>query len=222
MIRFCDDEVGCVEYHSLNRGKLISYFLSGHIDEMVSVYDDFNEGQFIGIITYNSILYALSIDSAILKEYVILDRNIWNNAREIFKRRSRDIRKATLLPVLDQDYHLICFAYQDEDANRELRMLRELKEAQGVLQFSDLLPEYKCVKIYGFNELAYYFAEYLREQNIQVQLDGIMWQDFLPNEECLVPEYECLNIYAEGTWKKSRNWKENLLRSVSVDRKSVV
>lgn len=217
MIRFCDDEVGCVEYHSLNRGKLISYFLSGHIDEMVSVYDDFNEGQFIGIITYNSILYALSIDSAILKEYVILDRNIWNNAREIFKRRSRDIRKATLLPVLDQDYHLICFAYQDEDANRELRMLRELKEAQGVLQFSDLLPEYKCVKIYGFNELAYYFAEYLREQNIQVQLDGIMWQDFLPNEECLVPEYECLNIYAEGTWKKSRNWKENLLRSVSVE-----
>lgn len=217
MIRFCDSDVGCVEYDLLNRSQLISYFLSGHLDEIVCVYDGSSGENFVGIITYYSLLRALSIDGAILKEYVILDQDIWQNARKIFKKRRRNIREIIPLPVLDKDYNLICFAYQDMDANREIRMLRELKEAQGVLQFSDVYPEYKCVKIQGFNELAYYFADYLRDQNVQVQLDGTMWQGFFANEECQVAEYECLNIYAEGTWEKTRNWKENLLRSVSVE-----
>ncbi len=38
-----------------------------------------------------------------------------------------------LLLVLDRDYQLICFAYQDKDANREIRMLRELKETRKAL-----------------------------------------------------------------------------------------
>lgn len=217
MIRFCDSDVGCAEYDLLNRGKLISYFLSGHIEELVCVYNGSNAENFVGIITYESLLNALSIDGAILKEYVILDHDIWRNAREIFKKRSRDSRKSFLLPVLSKDYELICFAYQDEEANRELRMLRELKEKRDVLQFSNVFPQYQCVKIHEFNELAFFFAEYLREQKIKVNVDGFMWQDLISDEEYLVPEYECLHIYAEGTWEKTRNWKENLLRSVSVE-----
>ena len=218
MIRFCDSDVGVVEYGTLGRSKILSYFLSGHIEEIVCVYNDPEAEEFIGIITYDSLLYAVSVDAAILKEYVILDQDVWRNAREIFKKRGRNNRKTIPLPVLDKDYNLICFAYQDMDANREIRMLRELKEAAGrVLRFSDVFPEYKCVKIFGFNELAYFFADYLKEQNIPVHLDNVMWQAFFSNEECQYPEYECLNIYAEGTWEKSNNWKESLLRSVSVE-----
>lgn len=217
MIRFCDSDVGCVEYNLLNRSELLSYFLSGHLDEIVCVHDGSEAENFVGIITYYSLLYAFSIDGAIIKEYVMLDQDVWRNAREFFKRKRCKVRDILPLPVLNKDYQLICFAYQDEDANREIRMLRELKEAQGVLQFSDVFPEYRCVKIHEFNELAYFFAEYLRNQNIQVQVDGAMWQDFFTNEECQAPEFECLNIYAEGTWEKTCNWKENLLRSVSVE-----
>lgn len=217
MIRFFDSNVECAEYNLLSRGKLMSYFLAGNLNEIVCIYDSLNAEGFVGIITYYSLLYAISIDGAIIKDYVVLDQNIWKKAREIFRRKNRDVQSATPLPVLDKDYQLICFAYQDEDANREIRMLRELKETKGALQFSDVFPMYKCVNIHGFNELAYFFADYLKSQQIQVQVDGTMWQEFLVNEERQAPEYECLDIYAEGIWDKPRNWKERLLRSVSVE-----
>lgn len=217
MIRFCDSDVGFVEYGTLSRSEILSYFLSGHIEEIVCVYNDSEAEEFIGIITYDSLLHALSIDAAILKEYVILDQDVWKNVREIFNKGGRNHRRVIPLPVLDIDHNLICFAYEDMDANREIRMLRELKEARGALQFSDIFPEYKCVKIYGFNELAYFFVDYLKDQNVQVRLDSEMWQGFFVDEECQYPEYECMSIYAEGTWEKTRNWKENLLRSASVE-----
>lgn len=217
MIRFYDSTVGCVEYDLLCRSELLSCFLAGHLDEIVCVYEGSDAENFVGIITYYSLLYALSLDGAILKEYVLLDQDIWRNAREIFRKRKRGIREMIPLSVLNKDYQLVCFAYQDEDANREIRMLRELRETLGVLQFTDVFPEYKCVRIHEFNELAYFFAEYLRAQNIQVQVDGAMWQDFFASGKYQGPEYECLNIYAEGTWEKKSNLKENLLRSASVE-----
>lgn len=215
MIRFCDSEVGCARYELLDRSKLLSYFLAGHLDEIVCIYDA--DGAFMGIVTYHLLLNSISVEAAINKEYVILNDDIWRNARDIFKKKSRNIRDLVPLPVLDKDYQLICFAYQDEDANREIRMLRELCETEDALQFVDVFPWYKCVKIYGFNELAYFFADYLKNQNIPVTLEGTMWQGVFPDEKCEVPKYECLNIYAEGTWEKPRNWKENLLRSASVE-----
>lgn len=80
-----------------------------------------------------------------------------------------------------------------------------------------MFPRYKCVKIFGFNELAYFFVDYLKDQNVQVYLNDDIWQFFFSNEECQYSEYECMNIYAEGTWQKTNNWKENLLRSVSAE-----
>ena len=124
MIRFCDGEVGCAEYDLLSRGQLISYFLAGHMDEIVSVYD--SSSTYMGIITYNSLLYSISIDAAICREYVILDNDIWDNVREIFKTRSRNFRNLTLLPVLDKDMQLICF----EKRRKSVRMGRELGLAE--------------------------------------------------------------------------------------------
>lgn len=217
MIRFCDSNVGRIEYNLLDRNTLFSYFRMGNKNEIVCVYSDTKAENLIGIITYDSLMNALSIDSAIIKEYLILDQDIWQNARNIFKRRCYDNRGTIPLPVLDMDHQLICFAYQDKDANREIRMMRELKEAKGALQFVDVFPEYKCVKLHGFNELAYFFAEYLKDQRIPVQVYGNMWENFFPKEEVQVLEYECLHIYAEGTWERPRNWNENRLRSVSVE-----
>lgn len=220
MLRFCDSKVIDVEYNLVDRGALMSYFCSGHLDEIVCVYNKSIIKKFIGVITYYDLSHTDTVEEAIRKEYVFLDNDIWQNAREIYKKRSRDTWENILLPVINKEYQLICFAYQDEDANREVRMLRELSEIAlgGGLQFSDVFGGgYKCIIMHGFNELAFLFTEYLRTQNILVQVEGEMWQSFYENEECKVPEYECLHIYAEGTWEKARNWRENLLRSVSVE-----
>ncbi len=36
-----------------------------------------------------------------------------------------------------------------------------------------------------------------------------------------LPDYQCMDIYAEGTWQKPERWRENLLRSVSVEFKCI-
>lgn len=217
MIRFCDREVGCVEYNSINRDELLSYFLSGHLEDIIMVFDSFSTMEFIGKITYRSLLYAININSAIQSEFVILNQNMWKRTREIFdKNRGRSGIDA-LVPVLNDEYHLICFAYEDDDANREIRMLRELSENPNALQFTDVYPEYCCVIIHGFNELAYLFAIYLKSINISVQVDGAMWQNFFCSDECDAPDYACMMVYAEGVVKKKQSLLENKLRSVSVE-----
>lgn len=223
MIRFCDMEVNCIEYCSLssrdafNRADLLMYFLEeGHKDDLVCVYDDFNNMELLGIITYQSLNNSLTFRAAIRTERLTMDEHIWDNAREYIK-RNVEYGENYLMPVVDRDGKLVCFAYTDLDADREIRQLRELSQMPQVMQFMDIYPEYKCVRIYGYNELAYFFAKYLKNQNVVVQVEGDMWPEFFVGNECCVPDYQCLNIYAEGTWEKSCNWKENLLRSVSVE-----
>lgn len=217
MIRFCDREIDYIEYASLTRIELLEYFLSDHKDDMLCVYDSFTTMNYIGIITFASLQHSINVDGAIKKEYVIFNSEIWKNAREYFRYKSRNLSVDMLLPVLDNKCKLMCFAYEDEDANREIRMLYELQKTPSALQFVDIYPEVKCVKIYGFNELAYLFAEYLKNIGILVEAVDSMWIPFYEVGKYAGPEYECLMIHAEGVNGKCSNWKENLLRSASVE-----
>ena len=223
MIRFCDREIYWIEYcaisneDTVNKTELLQYFLDGHQDDVVCVYDDDSVKRFKGIITYQSLNRFLTVCEAIRTEYLVLDENIWKNAREYCKRHPRSGTEY-LIPVLDKDNQLYCFAYEDLDANRELRILRELQEKPEVMQFSDIYPDCQCVKIHEFNELAYFFAKYLRTQNIAVLTEGCMWESFfVPDYRGEVLDYKCMIIYAEGVWERPANWVENLLRSVSVE-----
>ena len=135
MVRFCDREVDCVEYSSLTRAGILAYFLPDHKEDMLCVYDSFDAMGYVGVITYDSFKNSLSVNGAIKQEYVILNTDIWKNAREYFRYREKELMVDRLLPVLDEEYRLICFAYEDVDANREIRMLRELSEHSEALQF---------------------------------------------------------------------------------------
>lgn len=73
---------------------------------------------------------------------------------------------------------MVAYAYQDNEANRELRMLRELQSTEGALQFQDIFPEYEEVDIYGCNELAVCFAEYLEKIKVKVSVIGEHWGYF--------------------------------------------
>lgn len=176
MIRFCDMEVDIVEYASLTRRDLLDYFLPDHKDNILLVYESFSMTEYIGFITYDSFQHAINIDGAIRCEYIIFEVDMWWKARKYFEFYD-ECSFNYLLPVFGQDGQLLCFAYEDAVADREMRMLRELqKMREGGLQFSDIYSEYKCVRIYEFNELAFFFARYLEVQGVIVEVFGSMWR----------------------------------------------
>lgn len=61
-------------------------------------------------------------ETAKTKDYLIMGSDIWQQGREWFKYH----RNAERIPVKDENDVIICYAFQDMDANRELRMLEEL------------------------------------------------------------------------------------------------
>ena len=214
MIRFCDKEVNCIMINELNRSVLFSYFLNGHRDEIICVLDE--TGAYYGIINYNMLLKNQDIHDAVSRTHVTIGETMWQEARTYFFYYEKTFGEIPLLPVVDSSGNLLCFAYEDEYANRQVRMLRELTENEELLQFYDIYPKYDCVTIHECNELAWYFAKYLQKIGVPVRVEGIMWSFFDEWEtfDCL--EYRNYTIYAEGTWQKNPNLAEYLLRSVSV------
>lgn len=179
MIRFCDKEICCVSEDEMDWQQLVDYFLDWHMDEKVYVLD--KQGRFVGSIIYNS-LFGISPETAIekdrmilkgdkriwiVRDYTVLDENIWENGRKYFS-----TFPCGLLPVLNEKRELICFAWNDSEANREIRMLDELAECDGALDFKDIYPDADCVTVNGCNELAYYFVQYLKKIDISVNVTG--------------------------------------------------
>lgn len=144
------------------------------------------------------------------KEQVLLDANIWSRIREYISRDTSP-RK---ISVVNRKGNMMGFAYQDDDANRELRMLRELLEKSNLLGFKDLYPEYDGVTIYGCNELAWEFANYLMKQNVIVNVKGELWNEIGFVDNGCMADHSYI-IYAEGTWQITQNNLIDKLRSAS-------
>ena len=214
MLRFYDKEIFCVEYDNLNRSELRSFFLKGNQEEIVCVLQ---QGNYMGYITWPSLLKSGDIYEGIQKEYVTLDETVWEKGRQYFAGHKTVFGEAVQLPVLSREGQLLCFAYQDEEANRELRMLRELEECEGALTFFDVNPEYIGVTIHGFNELAYYMDKYLMGLGLAVNVEGELWKEFGIRESHAVMAHENYEIWAEGVWQKSRELQDERLRSVSAE-----
>lgn len=222
MIRFCDREVVCQMDGYIDWNETIHYFTQGRKEDIVCVVH--KDGSYVGYITYYSLLTAintttgtLDADKAVLRKCVVWDEHIWENARLFFAHFVSMLNEHMFLPIVNEQRRLICFAYEDIHANREIRMLRELMEQPDALKFSDIYPDVTCIKIYEFNELAYFFAKYLEQQDIPVQVVGDMWKGFFEGKECEALDYSCMSLYAEGVGGKSPNWVENLLKSVCVE-----
>lgn len=133
MIRFCDKEICCVTEDEMDWQLMSDYFLDWDINEKIYVLD--SDGKFAGSIVYNS-LFGMEPDNAVRKErvtlkenrnvwivrdYVILDEHVLENGRKYFISCPDG-----LLPVLNDERQLVCFAWNDKEADRELRMLDEL------------------------------------------------------------------------------------------------
>ena len=164
----------------------------------------------------------LENDSNIAKydSSLLMDGEIWKNCRRFLQ--GADQKKnhvIDLIPVKNADGELIAYGYQDHEANRELRMLRELRENAQALHFTDIFPEYQKVIIWGCNELAFFFAEYLKEQGIAVSVIGQYW-NYFGYEACEQKDSlgeTALVIYAEGIPLQNHSLYETVIRSASPE-----
>lgn len=198
MIRFLDKNACTVLQDGWSREDLMDFFLQGHRGEAVCVLNQ--NGTFQGTITYASLSEAESAEQSIQTECVVFDKNIWKNSRNYFNNAGNVPEETVLLPVLNQDHRLLCFAYQDPEADRELRMLWELTGRDDLLGFEQIYPEYECVIIEDLNELSYYLAVYLNRRGIPVQLKGDFWNELeLKSDDTGHLDYKCFTVYAEGT-----------------------
>ena len=219
MIRFCDKEVCCISEAELDRQILMAYFFDGNRREPVCVLDE--SGKFVGIITYD-LLLGKNLNDAIRKDCLILDDNIWKNGRKMFLQYEKNFGGEILIPVLNEERYLLCFAWQDEEANRELRMLDELMECGDAAGFAELYPEYDCVTVRGCNELAYSFVQYLEKAGILVNVTGVNWsslelgkkhaQEWKEEEAA---DYRKYTVHGEGVSEKKINIEER--SSVSAE-----
>jgi [citrate (pro-3S)-lyase] ligase len=211
MIRFCDKEVYTVYKEELNRGKLISFFLGGHTNDIVAVYQQ--DGSFYGIIGYLDILENQDVESAIHTEKLTMDESVFKKARKIFDAREKQ-GKNELIPVFNRNGELDCFAYDCTCSYLEifeaLHVLESMPVNPQLLQEYD--KELKIVCIFDMNELAYLLYKVMRKHNIPVWLFGERWK-ILDNKVMEniddYPDYSRLYIYAEGNGSVSNIRKAN-------------
>lgn len=144
---------------------------------------------------------------------VSFNKDIWEKGRAFFKYNEEEF---SVLPVSNEMGEIICYAYQDDEANRELRMIRELCDNDSSLTFSDIFPDYKSITICGCNELAYYCAEYMKKQCLEVKVLGEYWNFLGYSISCESLNSDDMNIYAEGVRPK-KDWYHNFLTSVSAE-----
>lgn len=159
-------------------------------------------------------------DIAINDRSLLMDGDIWQNCRSFLQgyNQKKD-HVIDLIPVKDAEGELTAYGFQDHEANRELRMLRELRENAQALQFFDIFPEYQEVIIWGCNELAFFFAEYLKEQGIAVSVIGQYW-NYFGYEACEQKDSlgeTALVIYAEGIPLQNHSLYETVIRSASPE-----
>lgn len=138
-------------------------------------------------------------ETAQLEERLLLDENVWEKGREKFKYSLWNDDKLHLIPIVNRMGEIICFAYQDKEADRELRFLKEIQETDGALQFMDLFPDKTSVTILGCNELAYYFLQYLKRYDLIVYTAGKYWEELGYQQKYAEADLHNLVIYAEGS-----------------------
>lgn len=214
MIRFCNREEYSITCSVLDRNELLKYFMIKK-DNVVCVCDEIT-GEFVGKITFYDLNSHENISEIIQRDCVFLNKDIWENARKYFLNCKRK-EEILLLPVVNEKREVVCFAYEDDCANREIRMLRELNLYTSIFSFKNIYPQYETVTIHGCNELGYYFAMYLKKHNIPVKVIGEQWEYIGYDNSKEVVECKNMDVYAEGTWQKSFNLREDVSRTVSVE-----
>lgn len=156
----------------------------------------------------------------IAEQPLTLNEDIWQNGRDYFRQHIySNTTNLQIIPIVDASGDIICYGWQDHEANRELRMLKELESNQDARQFDDVFSDIKKVVICGCNELAYCFVKYLENLNIPVIVKGKYWNYFgyECTEEIDFEDSNILIVHAEHILENNSSLFERVVRSASPE-----
>lgn len=168
----------------------------------------------------NLIKQSENLNVDIAEQYFVFSERIWQKGRDYFKHNGfHDVTKLQLIPVWDAQGTRICYGWQDIEANRELRMLKELGENRIALQFGDVFPQIREVVVCGCNELAYHFVQYLEKLHIPVSVKGKYWE-YLGYKSIVNIDFDDGNkmiIQTEHILENKKDLFQRMIRSASPD-----
>ncbi len=200
MLRFYDSEVYIMYEETITRSELFAFFCSpGQSASIIVVFN--NEDIFQGIITYDILLNSKEDASLIQRERVMINDEIWANAKRLFE----NSKEMICLPMFNHQDELVYFCYNDTCNNLEREIddiFNSMEQNWDFLFLQELYPRVQVVCIHDFNEWAYRFYNILQIRGIPVSTVGVKWKDFGITEAVELsqyPEYSVLNVYAEGT-----------------------
>lgn len=224
MLRFLDKEICCVNKTDMDWQQMMDYLVDRADDEKLYIIDE--DGKFAGYTNYN-MLFEVIPENVLRKEkmilnngkniwivndFLILDESVWENGRKYFA-----INPYMLIPVLNKEHQLICFAWNDTGADRELRMLEELMASDDAVGFREVHSKAGCVIVYGCNELAYFFVKYLEKMEVPLNVVGELWETFGFWKKADALDYTNLAVYAEGYNGDLYEEQASLHQSVSAE-----
>lgn len=196
MISFCEKEVYVVYEEEIDRRNIYSFYLNSDYKTEIILVKNYSE-EFVGIITYERILY--SGDNFIQTQKLNTGEDIWNNASKLFA----EDKNMIYLPVFDQNNELVYFSYQSVVADEKMakQIMNEFYENDNLLFIKELYPKIQVVYLYDLNELAYEFYKLLLKRNIPVVVFGGTWDVILNIKTNLIkaPSFQIMKIHAEGT-----------------------
>ncbi len=156
------------------------------------------------------------MDITILSKSIMLGENVWDEGKELFRKNiCCDTASVSMIPIENEE--IVCYAYQDVEANRELRMLKELEAHKEALQFEDIFPKIKEVVVCGCNELAYHFVKYLEEQHVKVSVTGEYWDYFGYENNIDLKGADKLVICAESILPQTDDLYRTIIKSASPE-----
>lgn len=163
-IRLKDGEVYFAEEETLHRSQLLQFFLNENIDSLVVVYDRSEKYQ--GAISYQSLLQTTTIEDAVIRDKVYLNKNIWKNIADVLLRYPG----ISSLPVLSDDDRILYLAEDSPELSEWMMRLCRLEKEAAIWQ------EIPSVRIQGCNEAFFFFQKFLEEKGIPVYTEGEDWE----------------------------------------------
>ena len=170
----CDAEVYVVENaERLKRNYVLSFFMNDHTDDYLLLYDE--NANYIGIITYKSLLSSIDLEGAIIKDKLFVEEDdFWGKAHNLLE--NEEGREC--VPVFNRSMELLYLAKYDVELTEAWRQLCELKDYFDNKMWINFEHYEKQVHIKGLNDVFWELRKWLILLGVEVSVEGEQWKQF--------------------------------------------
>lgn len=166
------------DLQTLDSDEMFQFFRDGHEEDIFAIYNA--NKQYIGAITYDSLLSGLDLFGAITDEKLVLNERFWDQAQVLLKGKNQKV-----IPVFNQNMEMLYLARYKGELEQAWKKLRVLNTIDTQISAFWVSSHYfgKNFHITGCNIVLYYFREWLLCQGINVSVSGEQWKLFGIQEE---------------------------------------